>query len=174
MNDVDQAVHLLGKLITYVGAQRIVLGTDCIWYGNPQPQFVTMRALQFSNEAKELYNLPHGLDGDRWDPRRNALSAGSYRHAHPDVTGWPTDGRAHPERSIRNGILGRNAAKAYGIDPDAHRGLIKADQVETMRQAYILNAGTAREQASFRSNQMVGPRTRREFFRMVTAPDYQP
>jgi hypothetical protein len=174
MNDVDQAVHLLGKLITYVGPQRIVLGTDCIWYGNPQPQFVTMRALQFSNEAKELYNLPHGLDGDRWDPRRNALSGGSYHHPHPDVKGWPTDGRSHPERSIRNGILGRNAAEAYGIDADAHRGMIKFDQVESMRASYIVNAGSPREMATFRSNQMIGPRTRREFFRMVNAPDYQP
>jgi len=38
---------------------------------------------------------------------------------HPNVEGWPADGRAHPERSIRNGILGRTAAEVYGLDPDA-------------------------------------------------------
>ncbi len=173
MNDADQAVHLLGKLITYVGPQRIVLGTDCIWYGNPQPQFVTMRAIQFSDEAKELYNLPHGLDGDRFDPRRNALKGTSY-NGHPDVKNWPKDGRAHPERSIRNGILGRNAAEAYGIDADKHRGMIEFDQIQSMRQAYVLNSGTEREQAKWRTNQMIGPRNRREFMRMVTAPDWQP
>ncbi|MGQ0467434.1 MAG: hypothetical protein ACT4QG_19225 [Sporichthyaceae bacterium] len=173
MNDADQAVHLLGKLITYVGPRRIVLGTDCIWYGSPQPQYVTMRALQFSEQAKEFYNLPFGLDGDRWDPRRNALSGASYR-GHPDVKDWPKDGRAHPERSIRNGILGRNAAEAYGIDPDAVRGRIDCDQVETMRKAYVVNAGTAREQTPYRTNQMIGPRTQQEFMRMVTAPDWQP
>ncbi|MGQ0624098.1 MAG: hypothetical protein ACT4PP_05495 [Sporichthyaceae bacterium] len=173
MNDADQAVHLLGKLITYVGPRRVVYGTDCIWYGNPQPQIVTLRALQFSDEAKELYNLPFGLDGDRFDPRRNALSGASYR-GHPDVKAWPKDGKAHPERSIRNGILGRNAAEAYGLDPDAHRGKISCDQVEAMRSAYLINPGTAREQTPYRTNAMVGPRTRREFFRFVTSPDYQP
>jgi hypothetical protein len=58
------------------------------------------------------------------------------------VKGWPKDGKAHPERSIRNGILGRNAAKAYGLDPDAHRGMIAADKVQEMRDAYILNPMT--------------------------------
>jgi hypothetical protein len=173
MNDADQAAHLLGKLITYVGPERIVLGTDCIWYGNPQPQFVTMRALQFSPEAKEFYNLPYGLDGDRFDPRRNALSGASY-NGNPDVKGWPKDGKAHPERSIRNGILGRNAAKAYGLDPDAHRGMIAADQVQAMRDAYIINPMTPREMATWRSNRILGPRTKREFWNFVTAPDYTP
>jgi hypothetical protein len=28
--------------------------------------------------------------------------------------------------------------------------------------------------ASFRSNQIIGPRTRREFYRFVTSPDYTP
>jgi uncharacterized protein len=174
MNDADQAAHLLGKLITYVGPERIVLGTDCIWYGNPQPQFVTMRALQFTPEAKEFYNLPYGLDGDRFDPRRNALSGSSYQTKHPNVKGWPTDNKAHPERSIRNGILGRNAAKAYGLDPDAHRGKISTDQVQAMRDAYILNPMTPREQYTWRSNRIAGPRTRREFWNFVTSPDYTP
>ncbi|MGQ0632360.1 MAG: hypothetical protein ACT4P1_15165 [Sporichthyaceae bacterium] len=173
MNDADQAVHLLGKMITYCGPRRVVLGTDCIWYGNPQPQYVTMRAIQFSSEAKELYNLPHGLDGDRWDPRRNALRGSSY-DGHPDVKGWPKDGRPHPERSIRNGILGRNAAEAYGIDPDAKRGIIANDDVQKMRDAYLVNPATPRELAPYRSNQIIGPRTRREFWNFVTAPDYQP
>jgi hypothetical protein len=173
MNDADQAAHLLGKLITFVGPERIVLGTDCIWYGNPQPQFVTMRALQFTSQAKEFYNLPYGLDGDRFDPRRNALSGASY-HGHPNVKGWPNDGKAHPERSIRNGILGRNAAKAYGLDPDAHRGMISGDRVQEMRDAYIINPMTPKEMATFRSNQIIGPRTRREFWRFVNSPDYTP
>src|SRR6266404_2318030 len=109
MSDADRATHLLRKLITYVGPRRIVLGTDCIWYGNPQPQFVLLRALQFSDAAKQLYNLPYGLDGDRWDPRKNALDAASYMVAHPNISDWPDDAKAHPERTIRNGIFGRRS-----------------------------------------------------------------
>ena len=165
MNDANQAVHLLGKLITHVGPRRMVLGTDCIWYGNPQSQYVMLRALQFTNEAKELYNLPFGLDGDRWDPRKNALDGMSYMSAHPNVAGWPTDGVAHPERSIRNGILGRNAAEAYGVDPDAIRNAIKCDDVQKIRDAYLINEGTPKETAPFKTNRIMGPRTRREFWR---------
>ena len=121
MGDANQATHLLGKLITYVGPRRIVLGTDCIWYGSPQPQFVMLRALQFSEEAKEFYNLPYGLDGDRWDPNQNALSGASYPcTGHPNVAGWPRDGRAHPERTIRNGIFGPQRRRGVRHRPRRH------------------------------------------------------
>jgi predicted TIM-barrel fold metal-dependent hydrolase len=167
MSDADRATHLLGKLITYVGPRRIVWGSDCIWYGNPQPQIVLLRSLQFSEQAKELYNLPYGLDGDRWDPRKNALDGSSYLdpNGHPNVPGWPTDGRSHPERTIRNGILGRTAAEVYGLDPDATRHAMSCDEVQKIRDAYILNPGTPKETAPSASNHINGPRTRSEFFR---------
>jgi uncharacterized protein len=174
MHDADQSAHLLGKLIQYVGPQRIVLGTDCIWYGAPQPQFVMMRALQFSPRAKELYNLPYGLDGDRFDPRKNALDAGSYVQKHPHVPGWPTDFKTHPERTIRNGIMGRNAAEAYGLDPDEVRGRIDCDDVNKLRDSYILNRGSAKEHTPHKTNRILGPRTRREFMNFVNDPDYSP
>jgi uncharacterized protein len=164
MSDADRATHLLGKLITHVGPRRIVWGSDCIWYGNPQPQIVLLRALQFSEQAKELYNLPYGLDGDRWDPRKNALDASSYMTAHPNIADWPVDARAHPERTIRNGILGRNAAECYGLDPDATRNALSCDEVQKLRDAYLLNPSTPKEMAPTRSNFIMGPRTRREFW----------
>jgi hypothetical protein len=172
MSDADQATHLLGKLITYVGPRRIVWGSDCIWYGNPQPQIVLLRALQFSEQAKEFYNLPYGLDGDRWDPTRNALDGNSYLPgAGPGaaVPDWPQDGRAHPERTIRNGILGRNAAETYGLDPDAKRNALNCDEVQKIRDAYLLNPSTPKEMAPLRTNTINGPRNRREFFGLVKA-----
>ena len=169
MSDASRATHLLGKLIKYIGPRRIVLGTDCIWYGNPQPQFVLFRALQFSDAAKEMYNLPYGLDGDRWDPRKNALDSASYMLVHPNVAGWPTDGKAHPERSIRNGILGRTAAEVYGLDPDAKRNALSCDEVQKIRDAYILNPATPKETAPLASNSINGPRNRRDFWKLVKA-----
>src|SRR3712207_5241193 len=67
----DELAHLLGKLITNVGPRRVVWGTDSLWFGSPQPDIVALRAFKMSNKTKELYNLPYGLDGDRFDPRRN-------------------------------------------------------------------------------------------------------
>jgi hypothetical protein len=126
---------------------------------------VLLRALQFSDAAKELYNLPYGLDGDRWDPRKNALDGSSYLLPHPNVQGWPTDGKAHPERTIRFGILGRTAAEVYGLDPEATRNAMSCDAVQKIRDAYVLNPGTPKETAPSASNHINGPRTRAEFLK---------
>lgn len=165
--DPDQAAHLLGKLITYVGPQRVVWGTDSLWFGSPQPVIVALRRFDFTAKAREFYNLPHGLNGDRFDPRLDALDPHSYRRPHPHVRDWPTDGRAHPERTIRNGIFGRNAAVPYRVEPDAMRKKISADDVQKIRDAYLANPMTPREVKPQASNEMVAPRTRRQLFSMV-------
>ena len=67
MSAPDELAHLLGKLITHVGPQRVVWGTDSLWFGSPQPLIVGLRAFDFSARAREFYNLPHGLNGDRFD-----------------------------------------------------------------------------------------------------------
>ena len=82
----NAAAHLLGKLITHVGPKRIAWGTDSLWYGSPQREIVALRTLQFTDEAKELYNLPYGLDGDVEDPTQPAPSPGAddpQRHPRP-------------------------------------------------------------------------------------------
>jgi hypothetical protein len=109
-----------------------------------------------------MYDLPYGLDGDRFDPRVNALDAHSYRKRHPHVAGWPTDGRSHPERTIRNGIFGRNAAVPYKVDPDAARHKIACDAVEATRSSLLIRAGSEREISPAASNRILGPRNRRE------------
>src|SRR3712207_9120491 len=114
-----------------------------------------------SNKARELYNLPYGLDGDRFDPRRNTKNANHYR-GHPTLGNWPKDRRAHPARSIRNRIFGRNAAVPYRVDPDAHRRMIDCDDVQRIRDNYILNPSTPREMAGGRANAMPAPRNREQ------------
>jgi uncharacterized protein len=159
LGDPDQAAHLLGKLIKYVGPRRIAWGTDSLWFGSPQPIIAGLRSLHLTEKAREFYNLPHGLDGDAWDPRVNALAAHSYKHAHPHVANWPTDHRAHPERTIRNHIFGRNAAVVYRVDPDAARRKIHCDDVQKMRDAYLINPATPKEMRPFATNRMPAGRT---------------
>lgn len=155
VSDPSQAAHLLGKLITHVGPRRVVWGTDSLWYGSPQREIVALRRLDFSNEAKALYNLPHGLDGDVDDPSVNAATSA-------------------PERTIRNAILGRNAAEAYGIDPDAARNAIACDEVEKLHEHYVAGAGTPLESAPMASNQLMGARTRRELFASLKGKPWGP
>jgi hypothetical protein len=164
LGDPDEAAHLLGKLIKYVGPRRIAWGTDSLWFGSPQPIIAGLRSLKLTAKACEFYNLPHGLDGDAWDPRVNALSPHSYRKPHDHVNNWPTDHRAHPERTIRNHIFGRNAAVVYKVDPDAHRERIHCDDVQKIRNGYLINEATPTEIRPFATNRMPALRTPAQAF----------
>ena len=58
MRDPDQAAHLLGKLLKTFGEDRVLWGTDSIWYGSPQDQILAFRAFQISNEFQQRYGYP--------------------------------------------------------------------------------------------------------------------
>jgi predicted TIM-barrel fold metal-dependent hydrolase len=55
MSDRTQAAHVLGKLLTYVGEDNVLWGTDCIWSGSPQPQIVALRAFQMDAQFARHY-----------------------------------------------------------------------------------------------------------------------
>lgn len=54
----DQAAHVWGKLLKYVGEDNVLWGTDAIWYGSPQDQIQAFRAFQISPELQETYGYP--------------------------------------------------------------------------------------------------------------------
>ena len=58
MTDVDDAAHLLGKLLVALGPDRILWGTDSLWYGSPQDQIQAFRAFRISEEFQERYGYP--------------------------------------------------------------------------------------------------------------------
>ncbi len=55
MRHPNQAAHLLGKLIKYVGENNVLWGTDSIWYGSPQDQIQAFRTFQISEQFQEDY-----------------------------------------------------------------------------------------------------------------------
>jgi uncharacterized protein len=71
----DQAAHVLGKLLRFVGEDNVVWGTDCLFYGSPQDQIQALRSFQISEELQERYGYPRltkeikakilGLNGTR-------------------------------------------------------------------------------------------------------------
>jgi predicted TIM-barrel fold metal-dependent hydrolase len=153
MDDPDKSAHLIGKLIRYVGPKRVIWGTDALWGGSPQALIVALRRFEFTDAGKELYGLPYGLEGDVEDPTQPA----------PD-----------PTRTIRNAILGRNAADAYRVNPATHLEAIRCDQVNAIREEYITNPTTLSEAAPQRTNDALGPRTRRELFAMRAGKPWAP
>ena len=54
----DEAAHLLGKMLLYVGEDRVLWGTDCLWYGSPQPFIEAFRAFQIPEQMQEDYGYP--------------------------------------------------------------------------------------------------------------------
>jgi hypothetical protein len=58
MQDPDQAAHLLGKLLKFVGSDNVLWGTDSIWYGSPQDQIQALRAFQIAEPLREKYGYP--------------------------------------------------------------------------------------------------------------------
>ena len=53
-----EAAHVLGKLLTRVGEDRVLWGTDSIWYGSPQPQIMAFRAFEITPEYQDRFGYP--------------------------------------------------------------------------------------------------------------------
>jgi len=58
MRDPDSAAHILGKLVTHIGENNVLYGSDCIWYGSPQDQIQAFRTFQISDELQEKFGYP--------------------------------------------------------------------------------------------------------------------
>jgi len=58
MRDPTAAAHTLGKLLRYVGEERVLWGTDSIWYGSPQDQIQAFRTFQIAEELQERHQYP--------------------------------------------------------------------------------------------------------------------
>jgi predicted TIM-barrel fold metal-dependent hydrolase len=53
-----EAAHVLGKLLRAVGPDRIVWGTDSIWYGSPQPLIDAFRTFEIPERMQEEFGYP--------------------------------------------------------------------------------------------------------------------
>ncbi|MGH7788340.1 MAG: amidohydrolase family protein [Candidatus Binatia bacterium] len=118
------AAHLLGSLLQVLGPERIIWGTDSIWWGTPQWQIEAFKALTIPPAMQEEFGYP------------------------------PLD-----ERTKRQ-ILGLNAARLYRIPVSETRCQIELDQLTSLRRE-LDGAAAPRVQLAH------GPRTRRDFLRMM-------
>jgi uncharacterized protein len=125
MNDPIKAQHVIGKLLLHLGEDNVLWGSECVWYGSPQPQILAFQAFEISSAFQQQYGYP-------------ALTP-----------------------AIKAKIFGRSAAKVYGIDPDATRCRINADDLARLKNWRNGELGPNR----WAFQQMGGPRTRREFLR---------
>jgi predicted TIM-barrel fold metal-dependent hydrolase len=58
MSKPMEAAHVLGKLLKYLGEDRVVWGTDSVFTGSAQEQIVAFRAFQIPESLQELHGYP--------------------------------------------------------------------------------------------------------------------
>jgi predicted TIM-barrel fold metal-dependent hydrolase len=58
LTNPDIAAHAVGKLLKRVGVDRVLWGTDAIWYGSPKPQIMAFHAFQISTAYQDRYGYP--------------------------------------------------------------------------------------------------------------------
>ncbi len=127
------AQHLIGKLLKHLGEDRVLFGSECLWFGSPQPQIEALRALTISPELQEAHGYP-------------ALTA-----------------------EIKAKILGLSAAAVYGLDPDAVRCQVEASRLAEVKRVRDGELGGRR----WAFDQPLGPRSRREFLRLLRLRRFQ-
>ncbi len=99
------AQHLMGKNIKYYGADHVIWGTDCLWWGSPQWVIDAFKRFQISDELCDKY------------------------------------GYAKITKEDKAKIFGLNAAKIYGIDPDAKLKEITNDGLQKFKLKYTQLGG---------------------------------
>jgi hypothetical protein len=52
------AAHLLGQLLKFMGPDRVVFGSDAVWYGSPQWQIDALWRFQIPEEMRKRYGYP--------------------------------------------------------------------------------------------------------------------
>lgn len=58
LHDPTQAAHTIGKLLARVGEDRVLWGTDAVWYGSPQPQIMAFRAFEIAEQFQATFGYP--------------------------------------------------------------------------------------------------------------------
>ncbi|MET0882052.1 MAG: amidohydrolase family protein [Acidimicrobiales bacterium] len=128
LGDPEQASHLLGKLLSRVGEDRVCWGTDAIWMGSPQPQIMAFRAFQIGRDHQEQFGYPPLTD------------------------------------AVKAKVLGLNAARLFGLDPEATRCAVTPGALTEARATYVGLVADGAVPEPWRPH---GPVTRREVLRWL-------
>ncbi len=79
----EEAMHYWGKLLKHIGEDRIVWGTDCLWFGSPTPLIQAFRCFEISQEFQDKYGYP-ALTQARKE-KILGQNAARLQNIHPDV-----------------------------------------------------------------------------------------
>ena len=69
------AAHIMGQLMKFMGPDRIVFGSDSVWYGSPQWQIDAMWRFEIPEEIRKKYGYPELTE----DAKRKILGLNSAK-----------------------------------------------------------------------------------------------
>jgi uncharacterized protein len=137
--------HMLGQLLKYWGPDRIVFGSDSLWYGAPQWQVEALWRFQIPEEMARKYGYPQlteetkrkilGLNSARLyklEPKAPVVAAGPYRPV-------PTDHASLVPQDLKNTL-----ADAPGAHQGPTQGLwlpARSDKLALLRNDYHVAGG---------------------------------
>ena len=124
MSNPTEAAHVLGKLLTRMGEDRVLWGTDGIWLGSPQPQIMAFRAFEIAPEFQERFGYP-ALTPER-KARIFGLNAATLLGLDPDATRCGLDEGRLAEARLVHQQLHRDGAIR---DPWSARGPLTRREV---------------------------------------------
>ena len=55
----------MGQLMKFMGPDRIVFGSDSVWYGSPQWQIDALWRFQIPEEMRKKYGYPEITENDK-------------------------------------------------------------------------------------------------------------
>ena len=119
--------HILGQLLKYVGPDRVVFGSDSIWYGSPQWQIEALWRFQIPDEMRKRWGYPELTEA----VKRKILGLNSAR-----LYGLPGAGAAP-------GGVYRPVPKTFeSLIPDSLKKLMEfpgfaADNISRTRKEYL-------------------------------------
>ena len=113
MGSPDQAAHVIGKLLLYVGEDNVLWGTDSLFYGAPQDQIQAFRAFRISEELQARFGYPALTD----DIKRKVLGLNALRLHDVDPVAIPCEFTREELEQMR--LASPTANRTYGPTTEA-------------------------------------------------------
>jgi hypothetical protein len=129
--------HILGTLLKFMGEDRVVFGSDAVWYGSPQWQIEALWRFQIPEALRKQYKYPELKESTK----RKILGLTSAR-----LYGVKANGVLVPGNTPKRGVYHPVPEDYEDLIPDDLKRLMEfpgfmADNLSKMRRQYLAMGG---------------------------------
>ena len=139
--------HILGQALKFFGEDRIVFGSDAVWYGSPQWQIEAMWRFQIPSSMRREFGYPRLTEG----AKRKILGLNSARlykiGASGHLTDDPDNGQGNPMAKAGRGEYHPVPVNYEALIPESLKrimefpGFAMNDNLSKLRREYLAQGG---------------------------------